>query len=72
MTDQIERAKSAREDAARARCDDVVIALRIRPRPLILDLMTGAPSTDPLWPDTGNHVVPFKRGRKAARPTDAA
>lgn len=24
---------------------------------IILDLMTGAESTDPLWPDTGNRVI---------------
>jgi hypothetical protein len=51
MTDQIER----------ARCNDVVIALRIANRIRAIDLMTGQWSDDPLWPDTGNHVIPFKR-----------
>jgi hypothetical protein len=71
MTDQIERAKSAQEDAARARCNDAVIALHIPNRVLAIDLMTGQWSDDPLWPDTGNHVLPFKRRagrRKSEQP----
>jgi hypothetical protein len=42
---------------------DVVIALKIASPRLAIDLMTGRISDDPLWPDTGNHVIAFKRGQ---------
>lgn len=68
MTDTrtlIERAEAVKAAAARSRvcCNDTVIALRITSRILAIDLMTGQWSNDPLWPDTGNHVIPFRRGR---------
>jgi len=48
MTDNEKLIEKA--ERARARCNDAVIALRIANRPVPIDLMTGAPSTDPLWP----------------------